>query len=83
MSWWKELQPDWRMSSLGQITYSKVDGDWGNMQTAGRNGLLSVVAALFFWGVPLKKMKKTPHEDKGWKIGSDDCLRVMNGLLNE
>lgn len=83
MSWWKELQPPWRMSCSGEIVYSKVDGDWGGMRTAGRNGLLSVVAALFFWGVALKKTKKTPQEDKGWKVGTDDCLRVLNGLLKE
>jgi len=83
MSWWKELQPDWRMSSSRQIAYSKVDGDWDGIRTAGRNGLLSVVAALFFWGVALKKTKKTAYEDKGWKLGTDDCLRVLNGLLKE
>ena len=83
MSWWKELQPDWRMSSSRQIAYSKVDGDWDGIRTASRNGLLSVVAALFFWGVALKKTKKTAYEDKGWKLGTDDCLRVLNGLLKE
>ena len=83
MSWWKELQPDWRMSSSGKIVYSKLDGDWGGMRTAGRNGLLSVVAALFFWGVALKKTQKTPYEDKGWKVGTDDCLRVLDSLLQE
>jgi len=83
MSWWKELQPEWRVSSSGHIVYSKVDGDWGGMRTAGRNGLLSVVAALFFWGVALKKTKTVPHDDKGWKVGTEDCLRVLNGLTVE
>ena len=83
MLWWKELQPEWRMSSSQQIAYSEVDGDWDGIRTAGRNGLLSVVAALFFWGVALKKAKKSAQEDKGWKVGIDDCLRVLNALLGE
>ena len=49
----------------------------------GHNGLLSVVAALFFWGIALKKEKKTAEEDTGWKVGMDDCLRVLNCLLEK
>jgi len=71
------------MSGSGQIAYSKVDGDWDGIRTAGRNGLLSVVAALFFWGITLKKVRKMADKDKGWKVGMDDCLRVLNSLLRE
>jgi len=79
MKWWEGLQPDWRLSTSGQIITSNVSGDWGSLQRAGRNGILSVVAALFFWGLALKE---APDADRaGWNMASKDCLRVLNALI--
>jgi len=79
MKWWEGLQPDWRLSTSGQIITSNVSGDWGSLQRAGRNGILSVVAALFFWGLALKE---APDADRaGWNMASEDCLRVLNALI--
>lgn len=78
MKWWEGLQPEWRMSTSGQIIVSKLDGDWDGLCRAGRNGILSVVAALFFWGFALKG---TGAEQVEWKAATDDCLRVLNAFL--
>ena len=79
MKWWEGLQPDWRLSTSGEIIASNLKGDWGGLRRAGRNGLLSVIAALFFWGFSLKKV--TNADWAGWNMASDDCLRVLNALI--
>ena len=76
--WWESLQPDWRLSASGEVIVSELAGDWGGLRKAGRNGILSVMAALFFWGFSLKGMVNAEHE--GWRMATDDCLRVLNTL---
>lgn len=48
-AWWRGLQPDWRLDDVSDLL--RRDGeDWECLWCPGTNGLLSVVAALFFWG---------------------------------
>ncbi|PPQ97914.1 hypothetical protein CVT26_002990 [Gymnopilus dilepis] len=47
--WWKVVQPEWRDMEAEAASRS-VEGDWCSLDKAGKNGLSSVVAALFFWG---------------------------------
>ncbi|KAF9033391.1 hypothetical protein BJ165DRAFT_1332159, partial [Panaeolus papilionaceus] len=48
--WWLELQPSWRNMN-GRLACQEVDGDWECLRSPGPNGLLSVVAMLFYWGL--------------------------------
>ncbi|PPQ79593.1 hypothetical protein CVT24_010043 [Panaeolus cyanescens] len=48
--WWATLQPDWRLED-GEIQRHLVEGDWSDLRRSGKNGLIVVVAALFFWGL--------------------------------
>ena len=74
-AWWKSVQPDWRRAdSNGNLI--RQDGDWGNIHHSGANGLLSVVAALFFWG---KCVRGTPA-CAAWRKALDDVLFVFEQL---
>ncbi|KJA18011.1 hypothetical protein HYPSUDRAFT_205740 [Hypholoma sublateritium FD-334 SS-4] len=48
-TWWRTLQPAWRLDSASDLLTRDGD-DWGCLRCSGVNGLLSVLAALFFWG---------------------------------
>lgn len=47
-AWWTSLQPEWRQSP-GTLLL-KTSGNLDAIRKPGTNGLLSVIAALFFWG---------------------------------
>ncbi|KJA13978.1 hypothetical protein HYPSUDRAFT_209087 [Hypholoma sublateritium FD-334 SS-4] len=47
-AWWGAMQPSWRMND-SDGNASDDDRDWEKIRHPGINGLLSVVAALFFW----------------------------------
>ncbi|KJA14112.1 hypothetical protein HYPSUDRAFT_106491, partial [Hypholoma sublateritium FD-334 SS-4] len=50
-AWWQSLQPEWRRTdSDAGPDLPRQGGDWTHIRRSGANGLLSVVAALFFWG---------------------------------
>ena len=78
-TWWSALQPEWRKSSSGKIVFSEVDGDWDVLRRPGINGILSVLAGLFFWGVALRE--KDSRE--GWKDAVFDCIVVLTALCAE
>ncbi|KAJ7810008.1 hypothetical protein B0H14DRAFT_2379361, partial [Mycena olivaceomarginata] len=52
--WWTGMQPSWCDSRCGRAGPRRVavpdKADWGSLQTSGQNGLLSVVATLYWWG---------------------------------
>ncbi|KAF9471423.1 hypothetical protein BDN70DRAFT_820018, partial [Pholiota conissans] len=53
-----------------------TSGDLTNLRRPGKNGLLSVVAALFFWGV---SSKEVPH-NQCWMVAVDDVYWVIHYL---
>jgi len=56
-----------------------VDGDWEVLRRPGVNGILSVMAGLFFWGVALRG--KGSRE--GWNNAVSDCTVVLVALSAE
>ncbi|KDR66323.1 hypothetical protein GALMADRAFT_147927 [Galerina marginata CBS 339.88] len=56
-AWWASLQPTWRLLPDGSVDFDAFDGKWEVLERPGRNGLLSVLAALFFWGLAVRKGK--------------------------
>lgn len=75
-AWWNSLQPKWRTE--GRDGALKRDGgDWRSMcEYSGVNGLLSVVACLFFWG----SATLTPSQSCSWDTAVDDVLYVLEQL---
>ncbi|KAF9484760.1 hypothetical protein BDN70DRAFT_824903 [Pholiota conissans] len=82
MKWWTSLQPAWRVSVQGSIIFGATDGDggWSMLRHPGTNGLLSVVCALFHWGVALQKGGREIKE-RQWLAAVKDCATVCSCLL--
>ncbi|KAJ3505719.1 hypothetical protein NLJ89_g7270 [Agrocybe chaxingu] len=55
VEWWTSLQPDWRLSDEDKLEKECEGDDWECLRLPGLNGIVSVVAALFFWALALKK----------------------------
>ncbi|KAJ7160859.1 hypothetical protein C8R46DRAFT_905053 [Mycena filopes] len=47
-SWWQGMQPSWRGERGERVAAEQAD--WGHLVQPGQNGMLSVVAALYWWG---------------------------------
>lgn len=69
-NWWRVLQPEWRR--VTDRVLARGTGDWESIRKPGTNGLLSVLAALFFWaaasGVTGRKAWLESVEDVTWVI---------------
>ena len=72
------MQPKWRLSKKGEILTRKMDGDLDGLRKPGLNGLLSVLAALFFWG---RIAQNNTKQRKGWIGHVEDCILVLRGLV--
>lgn len=74
-AWWQSVQPEWRRSGNGEA--SRDDGDWEDIRRSGVNGLVSVVAALFFWGNAIQ-----PAGDRvKWVEALGDVTYVFEHLI--
>lgn len=74
--WWNSLQPEWRVEN-GVVVKERLVGDWSSMIYPGINGLLSVVAALFFWGL---EAQQTKSRRNAWLLAVNDCHIVLNAM---
>ncbi|KAF8190124.1 hypothetical protein BJ912DRAFT_850288 [Pholiota molesta] len=55
-------------------------GNLENLRRPGKNGLLSVLAALFFWGVILSAENNGIVAQQRWKLSVDDVFWVISNL---
>ena len=99
--WWSGLQPEWRLgdidleeddTSIEDIRrlekIAPEDEDWEAIRAPGPNGLLSVLAALYFWGRDLEELPDTGFRNKqareagyvNWNAAADDVLIVLTAL---
>ena len=74
--WWKNLQPTWRISN-DKVDKAVSRGDWNCLRCPGVNGVISVVVALFYWG--LASDGKLAHH-KAWIEAVEDCATVFSLL---
>ncbi|KAF9469422.1 hypothetical protein BDZ94DRAFT_1317322 [Collybia nuda] len=84
--WWRSLQPKWRKYDSAGIPISMVPSgkveDWDVLFVPGVNGLLSVVASLYWWGCAVARGKGKAKEDgRGWDEAARDCEWVMERLI--
>ncbi|KAJ7896578.1 hypothetical protein B0H13DRAFT_1623924 [Mycena leptocephala] len=76
-TWWNTMQPSWRTcDSQGrwQVGGSYSD-EWGILDCPGANGMLSVAAGLYFWGVEARRMYQ-----KLWDEAVEDVVWMLEGL---
>ena len=76
-AWWLFLQPKWQVGVKGTITDKCVDGNWDALQKPGLNGVVSLLAALFYWGIVAQK--NTKHCEV-WVAHVEECIIVLHQL---
>ncbi len=77
-AWWASLQPAWRTDG-GRGVLRRDGEDWECLRCSGINGLLSVLAALFFWGCAVQKSKAATKS--AWLRALDDVSYSITQLL--
>ncbi|THU77774.1 hypothetical protein K435DRAFT_812150 [Dendrothele bispora CBS 962.96] len=88
VKWYESLQPEWRVQ--GQDTRwirneSDSENDWEELCTSGKNGVMNIVAGLYYWyhginmmkddGFRAKQAKQAALEE--WKYFVDDFTYVL------
>ncbi|KAJ7599540.1 hypothetical protein C8J56DRAFT_754503, partial [Mycena floridula] len=48
-SWWKGMNPDWRLTDESGSLCPGSSGEWGKMVAPGQNGFLSAITSLRWW----------------------------------
>ena len=76
--WWTVLQPEWCVSSAGETAVGQDVGGWENLRKPGLNGLLSLLAALFFWGL---HVRDSNVDHICWSAVVDDSLAAIKELI--
>jgi len=76
--WWYHLQPDWRRENDTDVAWGSIVGDLTYLRKPGTNGLLSVVAGLFFWGL---KVKKGTADWNQFIVCVDDVQAILSALV--
>ncbi|KAF8160584.1 hypothetical protein BJ912DRAFT_833782, partial [Pholiota molesta] len=77
--WWRSLQPDWRTDD-GSGVLPRTAGDLDAIRKPGKNGILSVLAMVFFWGLATEQ-EEGDGGKQAWKAAVDDVDWVLKGLL--
>jgi hypothetical protein len=54
-------------------------GEWGSLAAPGQNGMLSVVASIYWWGCAEKALGQVTHSEE-WGKAAVDTIIVLHGL---
>ncbi|KAJ7184013.1 hypothetical protein B0H12DRAFT_970923, partial [Mycena haematopus] len=77
-AWWSDLQPAWRGAWRGRGTAEQAvpeNADWGPLAVWGQNGLLSVVAAMYWWGCAEEKIGLSTRSVE-WEEAAADLIWI-------
>lgn len=82
LDWWKNVQPSERAKDQDgwPLAESNVATNWDQVRFTGRNGLVSVLVALFFWGVALGS-DEARRGSVGWQKALRDVKFVLGHLV--
>lgn len=75
-SWWRSLQPTWRVEG-GAGLKRDASNNWDRLRCSGINGVLSAIAALFFWAHAGFDNAPSP----AWDAAVSDVLYAL-GMLS-
>ncbi|KAJ7741396.1 hypothetical protein DFH07DRAFT_705624, partial [Mycena maculata] len=76
--WWDSLQPEWRTKEPDRKTWvvgGEYGADWDSLAYWGVNGLLSVVASLYFWGCAVAGEEEETVEE--WECAINNVAWMM------
>jgi hypothetical protein len=76
--WWTELQPERRVSSGEKTAVGRDVGGWEDLRKAGLNGIVSLLAALFFWGL---RVRDSHVDCIRWSAAVDDSLAAIREII--
>ncbi|KAJ7711502.1 hypothetical protein B0H16DRAFT_1343728, partial [Mycena metata] len=78
-AWWNSLQPVWRGKDAdGDWSVAGAYGkEWDGLLFWGQNGILSVVAALYFWGCAVQEDEECL---RAWERAVNDVSWICEGL---
>ncbi|KAK7043456.1 hypothetical protein R3P38DRAFT_2510527 [Favolaschia claudopus] len=81
-SWWDSLQPSWRTKGaddrwIAGNTYGGGGREWGALYHWGVNGMLSVVASLYFWGRAIDSKQEFIIT---WETAVQDVVWMFEGM---
>ena len=76
--WWMEFQPEWHVASAEKSAVGQDVGGWENLRKAGLNGLVSLLAALFFWGLSIRDSN---IDRICWTAAVDDSLAAIREII--
>ncbi|KAJ7680856.1 hypothetical protein DFH06DRAFT_973093, partial [Mycena polygramma] len=82
-TWWTRLQPAWREPGRERRKAGKTEtvpegANWGTLASPGKNGILSVVASLYWWAVAEREEGK--GSSGGWEDAVADTTWVVRGM---
>ncbi|KAJ7429178.1 hypothetical protein B0H11DRAFT_1769443, partial [Mycena galericulata] len=80
--WWKGMQPEWRGiggDGRGDGPPEEDAGRWEGLVAPGQNGLLNVVATLYWWACA-EKAGPEGTMSTGWEAAVADVTWVLRGL---
>ncbi|KAF7982375.1 hypothetical protein HWV62_29124 [Athelia sp. TMB] len=90
-SYWLAIQPEWRGSARPLATTPPSDlppepEHWGPLVAPGPNGMLGIVACLYWWGCTVKGVMVDKIKNSGtvpaWEAAVADVTYVLRGLLH-
>ncbi|RDB29933.1 hypothetical protein Hypma_014056 [Hypsizygus marmoreus] len=89
-AWWTILQPKWLAEAKDKhgrsVAAAPLDAtyeDWRRMCVPGGNGLICVVAGLYWWGRKLEHAKvNTKANKENWNKAISDCLWVLQRIVS-
>jgi hypothetical protein len=80
--WWLGMQPSWQVGEDGvPVRPEEYRDDWGGLVAPGQNGLLSVVATLYWWAQA--EVAQGINQSAGWREAVADTLWVLKELAKE
>ncbi|KAJ7021244.1 hypothetical protein C8F04DRAFT_1274013 [Mycena alexandri] len=84
--WWGTLQPEWRVGEEGKAgRFARASyppharEKWASLRLPGPNGLLGVVATLYWWGKVVKE-KGEQKDTESWGEAVADVEWMVKGL---
>lgn len=77
-TWWHCLQPQWRIQEGSSTLLQDINGNWSALRCPSINGILSAIAALFFWGYAIIN---TPNTKAEWDNMVLDMVYALEELI--
>ncbi|KAK7013742.1 hypothetical protein R3P38DRAFT_3277582 [Favolaschia claudopus] len=80
--WWDSLQPSWRGKDARGVwivsdSYGGGGKEWGPLYRWGVNGVLSIVASLYFWGGAVRFQTENLRI---WESAVHDVIWMLEGM---